>query len=154
MAKKEETKKQSQVVEEMTSDNVMENIRNKNLMKQENVQKALDKIKEQEDKHQQELIQNMICCAQYRNAKTLIQLRSRRREEKITKETLTKTTALLNEVCEGKITPIEYDKKCREIRSDARKATSESNQQESTEIKELRNSFVGNYAWRADYEWD
>lgn len=154
MAKKDETKKGAPQIEEATSENIMEQIRSNNLMKEANVVAALENIKKEEDEQQQREAQNMICKAKYRNAKTLIQLRTRRREEKITKETLTKTTNLLNEVLAGKITPTEYSDRCREIRREADKATRESNEEERKNMEELRKSFVGGYAWCAEWEWN
>lgn len=154
MAKKDETKKAAPQIEEATSENIMEQIRSNNLMKEANVVAALENIKKEEDEQQQREAQSMICKAKYRNAKTLIQLRTRRREEKITKETLTKTTNLLNEVLAGKITPTEYNDRCREIRREADKATRESNEEEKKNMDELRKSFIGNYAWSAEWEWN
>lgn len=150
-----ETKKpenEAKNLPEMTEENVMENIKNGNLLKDENVQKALDDIKKREDEQQVREATNMIMCAKYINTKELINLRARRREDRITKETLKKCTDLLNEVLDGKVTPVEYKDKKSEILKDKEKKFRESSDKYDEEMRELRNSLTGEYRYMA--EWD
>lgn len=137
---------------ELNEENVQDEVRNGNLLKDKNVQAALEKIQKEEDEHQVNEAQNMIMCAKYINTKELFQTRARRREAKITKETLAKCTEVLNDVLAGKVTPTEYRDKKREIMKKKEEEFRESNKQLDADLKELRNSFTGRYEYRA--EWD
>lgn len=137
---------------ELNEENVQDEVRNGNLLKDKNVQAALEKIQKEEDEHQVNEAQNMIMCAKYINTKELFQTRARRREAKITKETLAKCTEVLNDVLAGKVTPIEYRDKKREIMKKKEEEFRESDKQLRTDLEELRNSFTGRYQYQA--EWD
>lgn len=137
---------------ELNEENVQDEVRNGNLLKDKNVQAALEKIQKEEDEHQVNEAQNMIMCAKYINTKELFQTRARRREAKITKETLAKCTEVLNDVLAGKVTPTEYRDKKREIMKKKEEEFRESNKQLDADLKELRNSFTGRYQYQA--EWD
>lgn len=149
--KKAEEAKTTAVVE-LTEENVQDEIRNGNLLKDKNVQAALEKIAKEEDEHQVAEAQNMIMCAKYLNTKELINTRARRREAKINKEALTECTKVLQEVLDGKLTPVEYRTKKREIMKKKDDAYRESDKTLQKDLDELRNSFTGNYSFRA--EWD
>ena len=145
-----ETKKQASEVVVATEENVMEQIKNGNLLKESNVKAALEEIEKRKDEKQKQEAINMICVAKYQNSKALLELRARRREEKNTKELLTETKNILDEVLGGKITPTNYGKKRQELREDFRKKNRESDTQLSEEMQELRESFEG----RWQYSWD
>ena len=134
----------------VTEENVLDQIKNGNLMKEANVKAAIDEIEKKKDERQKNEAMNMICAAKYSNSKALLELRARRREEKNTKEYLTKTKELLDSVLAGKITPTEYNKKRDELREEFRKKNRESDSQLTEEMQELRNSFEG----RWQYWWD
>ena len=145
-----ETKKAAGNEVAVTEENVLDQIKNGNLMKETNVKAAIDEIEKQKDEKQKNEAMNMICAAKYSNSKALLELRARRREEKSTKEYLTKTKELLDSVLAGKITPTEYRKQRDDLREEFRKKNRESDNQLTEEIQELRNSFEG----RWQYWWD
>lgn len=134
----------------VTEENVLDQIKNGNLMKEANVKAAIDEIEKRKDEKQKNEAINMICTAKYSNSKALLELRARRREEKNTKEYLTKTKELLDNVLAGKITPTEHKKQRDDLREEFRKKNRESDNQLTEEMQELRNSFEG----RWQYWWD
>lgn len=145
-----ETKKAAGNEVAVTEENVLDQIKNGNLMKEANVKAAIDEIEKQKDERQKNEAMNMICTAKYSNSKALLELRARRREEKNTKEYLTKTKELLDRVLTGKITPTEHKKQRDDLREEFRKKNRESDNQLTEEMQELRNSFEG----RWQYWWD
>ena len=145
-----ETKKAASNEVAVTEENVLDQIKNGNLMKEANVKAAIDEIEKQKDEKQKNEAMNMICTAKYSNGKALLELRARRREEKNTKEYLTKTKELLDSVLAGKITPTEHKKHRDDLREEFRKKNRESDNQLTEEMQELRNSFEG----RWQYWWD
>lgn len=145
-----ETKKPASAAVAVTEDNVMEQIKNGNILAEANVKAAIEEIQKQKDEKQKKEAMDMICRAKYLNNKALLELRARRREEKNNKEYLTETKNILDEVLGGKITPIEYKKKCDNLREEFRKKNRESDNQLSEEMQELRESFEG----RWQYWWD
>lgn len=145
-----ETKKPASNAVAVTEDNVMEQIKNGNLLKEANVKAAIEEIEKQKDEKQKKEAMDMICTAKYQNSKALLELRARRREEKNNKEFLTATKELLDEVLGGKITPTDYKKKRDDLREEFRKKNRESDKQLSEEMQELRESFEG----RWQYWWD
>lgn len=148
MAKKtEETKVTGTVVNE---DNVLDSIKNGNKMPEGLTKEVMDNIaKEERDKKSSELKQTILK-ASYWNKKELLQLRSRRREEKITKEALSRSKEALDKLCGGEITPTEYNKLLDESNQTKRKAVADSNNVLKEELAELKNSLAGNYVW----DWD
>lgn len=145
-----ETKKPASAAVAVTEENVMEQIKNGNILAEANVKAAIEEIQKQKDEKQKKEAMDMICRAKYLNNKALLELRARRREEKNNKEYLTATKNILDEVLGGKITPTEYKKKCDDIREEFRKKNRESDSQLSEEMQELRESFEG----RWQYWWD
>lgn len=145
-----ETKKPASTAVAVTEDNVMEQIKNGNILAEANVKAAIEEIQKQKDEKQKKEAMDMICRAKYLNNKALLELRARRREEKNNKEYLTETKNILDEVLGGKITPTEYKKKCDDLREEFRKKNRESDNQLREEMQELRESFEG----RWQYWWD
>lgn len=145
-----ETKKPASIAVAVTEDNVMEQIKNGNILAEANVKAAIEEIQKQKDEKQKKEAMDMICRAKYLNNKALLELRTRRREEKNNKEYLTETKNILDEVLGGKITPTEYKKKCDDLREEFRKKNRESDNQLCEEMHELRESFEG----RWQYWWD
>lgn len=144
-----ETKKAATEVA-TTEDNVMEQIKSGNMLKESNVQAAIAEIEKQKDEKQKKDAMDMICVAKYNNIKALLELRARRREEKATKAYLSETKKVLDEALAGKITPTDYKKKRSELKETCRKEQRESNRILDEELTELKNSFEGRYS----YWWD
>lgn len=144
-----ETKKAATEVA-TTEDNVMEQIKSGNMLKESNVQAAIAEIEKQKDEKQKKDAMDMICVAKYNNIKALLELRARRREEKATKAYLSETKKILDDALAGKITPTDYKKKRSELKETCRKEQRESNRILDEELTELQNSFEGRYS----YWWD
>lgn len=144
-----ETKKAATEVA-TTEDNVMEQIKNGNMLKESNVQAAIAEIEKQKDEKQKKDAMDMICVAKYNNIKALLELRARRREEKATKAYLSETKKILDDALAGKITPTDYKKKRSELKETCRKEQRDSNRILDEELTELQNSFEGRYS----YWWD
>lgn len=144
-----ETKKAATEVA-TTEDNVMEQIKSGNMLKESNVQAAIAEIEKQKDEKQKKDAMDMICVAKYNNIKALLELRARRREEKATKAYLSETKKVLDDALAGKITPTDYKKKRSELKETCRKEQSDSNRILDEELTELQNSFEGRYS----YWWD
>lgn len=148
MAKKTEETKVTGIV--INEDNVLDSIKNGNKMPEGLAKEVMDNIaKEERDKKSSELKQTILK-ASYWNKKELLQLRSRRREEKITKEALSRSKEALDKLCGGEITPTEYNKLLDESNQAKRKAVADSNNVFKEELAELKNSLAGNYVW----DWD
>ena len=153
MAKNEKKVEETKTnVPALSEDNVMDRIKDQNRLSDENVKAALEKIKKDKDDRKVKETTNMIMCAEYNTEKELINLRARRRESNITKETLKKNDDILEEVLAGKITPSEYREKKREISKEKDKKFSESREQYDKEMCELRNSYTGEFSYMS--EWD
>lgn len=144
-----------------TNDNIMEEIRNKNIGEASMVKVAQQQLKDEQDKRLIEDKKRKISEAMYINAKARLMLRARRREEAATKDYLTKTKELLDEltgtvdekgetVKEPTLTIFQYEDKRREITKEKDKAFAESDRQFREELKELRYQFPNYYS----YEWD
>lgn len=144
-----------------TNDNIMDEIRNKNIGEASMVKVAQQQLKDEQDKRLIEDKKRKISEAMYINAKARLMLRARRREEAATKEYLTKTKELLDEltgtvdekgetVKEPTLTIFQYEDKRREITKEKDKAFAESDRQFREEMKELRYQFPSYYC----YEWD
>lgn len=133
-----------------TVDNVMDEIRNGNLMSDLINEKAEKEIKDEEEARKVRVLKEAKMKSRYLNRKALLNLRARRREEKATKAYLEKTQELMNDLSGGKITPTEYDTKISEAFGESRKAIRESNDQLNKEKEELRNGCGSYWCW----DWD
>lgn len=146
-----ETKKQGQGVELPNDENVMTDIREKNLLKADNITKALKSIEDEIDEKQQKEAKVAILCATYQNNKGLIKLRSRRREEKSTKKLLVKSKELLDDLLAKKLTVKEYNEKRTEMKDEFNKENIENDKIYSSELDELRANFDISFRWDWDY---
>ena len=111
---------------ETSEENVLDVIKKGNLLQEKNVADALAEIEKETNDKKKEDAKSMILQSQYNNLKALLQLRSRRREEKATKEYLTKTKELLDSALAGKITPAEHKVKKDELKQEMRKQCADS----------------------------
>ena len=147
---KENKKQETATVTATSEENVMDVIKTGNLLKESNVAAALAEIEKEKDEKQKQEAKEMICIAQYNNLKALLQLRARRREERATKEFLSKTKEVLDQVLAGKLTPNEYKAKKNELEEQKRKACADSDTEFRKESLELQSSYEGKYR----YYWD
>ena len=147
-----EVKKQGQGVELPTNDeNVMTNIRERNLLKEDNIAKAIEEIENDNDEKQQREAKAAILCATYQNNKSLIKLRSRRREEKATKNLLVESKELLDGLIAKKFTVKEYNEKRVELKRKFHEENAKNDNIYSNELDELRANFGNNFRWDWDY---
>lgn len=148
-------------VENPVEDKTMDEIRSKNIGEASLTVLANQQIKDEQNKRLVEDKKRKILEAQYVNMKARLMLRARRREEKATKEYLTETKDLLDQltgviddngkvVSEPTLTIFQYEEKRREIRKKKDDAFRESSKQFDEEMKELRYQYP-NY-W--SYDWD
>lgn len=134
----------------MNEENVIDAIKNGNKMPDGLADEVQKEIAEEEKNKKKSILKEKILKASYWNKKELLQLRQRRREEKATKEALTRSKEFLDDLAGGKLTPTEYEEKLKESQDQKRKAVEESNQTYRKELRELQNSLEGDYVW----DWD
>lgn len=149
MAKKENEKKGGEVMNS-TEDNVMEVIRKGNLIDEEVIKLGDEKDNKEEQERKIRAYRQAKNKAKYQNFKALLQLRARRREEKVTKEWLTKTKELFDDLCAGKITPAEYEELRTEAAKTRNKNMDEARKELEKEVRELRDQFPGYWC----YDWE
>ena len=133
------------------------------------VEKAVSEIDEDKERKKVQEIKSAIGVATYQNVKTRAELRARRREDDITKEKLDGTKNLLErligfetEIVNGRLvptktkckepvlTPVEYKEEKEKLNNEIREKIRESNNKLDKDLRELRDSYEGRYA----YWWD
>lgn len=140
---------QNPTVENNETD-VVEEIKSQNLMRAENVTKALEKIQKDKDEQQQRELIDAIQQTEYTNKKKRLDLRKRRAEEKITKESLTKSKQILDDLCAGKLTKVEAEEATKTAKNEEYEAFKAINKEFDKHYRELRTLYPG--YWR--YDWD
>lgn len=147
--------KKEKVQEQQTPDveNVMDIVRKGNLIDEEVIKLGDEKDDQEATERKVRAYREAKNQAKYSNLKDLLTLRARRREEKITKDKLTASKELFDDLCAGKITPNEYEAKRKESQKDIKKRFDESNNQLQKEIEELKEQFNGYWIWSWDREW-
>lgn len=164
-----EKKDKTQEVEETVSNS----IRTGNEITDKAIEDALAEIdKEKNDKKKREA-KRQLCIATYVNRKTVLQLQQRRREDKITKEKLDASKSLLERLlgveCEIKdgeciptkkkidaklrITPTEHETETKKMEEEFSKKRAESDKEFETGMRELRNSYEGEYRHYVECYW-
>lgn len=149
MAKTEnkKTEVKNTVVDET---NVLDTIKNGNKMPDGLADEVKKEIAEEEKNKKKSILKEKIMKAGYWNKKELLQLRQRRREEKATKEALTRSKEQLDKLASGEITPTEYEDLLKKSQQEKTKAIQDSNEEYRKELRELQNSLEGDYVW----DWD
>lgn len=153
------------VVNMVTEDNVMDQIKKGNLMPTTLHEKVQKEMAEEKEEQQKIKLKRAIGKATYEQKRTLLQLRARRREDNITKEKLTRASELLDKltgICSkpgdncGKqldekelITPVQYKDELQKLEEEISKKINDSNKQLNDELRELNDSEVGYYR----YSW-
>lgn len=147
--------KKEKVQEQQTPDveNVMDIVRKGNLIDEEVIKLGDEKDDQEATERKVRAYREAKNQAKYSNLKDLLTLRARRREEKITKDKLTASKELFDDLCAGKITPNEYEAKRKESQKEIKKRFDESNNQLQKEIEELKEQFNGYWIWSWDREW-
>lgn len=145
MAKEKETK-----TTEVTAENVVEQIKSGNKFEAEITEEALNQIKKDEKDQKVNTLKRAINKTDYDEKKCLLLLRKNRALEKPMKERLKALDDAIKELKTGKVTPIEYNKKCEEIRKNHKKAVSDINEEYDELTRELRTKYPSYWG----YDWD
>lgn len=145
MAKEKETK-----TTEVTAENVVEQIKSGNKFEAEITEEALNQIKKDEKDQKVNTLKRAINKTDYDEKKCLLLLRKNRALEKPMKERLKALDDAIKELKTGKVTPIEYNKKCEEIRKNHKKAVSDINEEYDELMRELRTKYPSYWG----YDWD
>lgn len=137
----------------LSEENVLDVIKKGNLIDEEVIKLGDEKDSKEEMERKVSEYRKAKNKAKYRNYKALLELRARRREEKITKEELAESKTNFDDLCAGKITPSEYEEKLRASAKKRVKAMQESNDQLSNELRELKSQFPGYWCWEWEDRW-
>lgn len=169
MAEKKDEKKTQEVKE-----GVEGAIRTGNQVTDKAITDALAEIEKEKDDKKKRIAKKQLCIATYVNRKTLLQLQQRRREDDITKEKLNATKSLLERLlgveCEIKdgecvpnpkkkidaklvLTPTEHEAETKKMEEEFSKKIRESDKQFEDAMKELRNSYEGDYRHYVECYW-
>lgn len=159
MAKQNQKQEVAKKVE-LTAENVMDQIRSKNIGDQSINEQANKLLKDEQNERKVHETKRAIAKAQYTNLKALLMLRKQRLEEKAIKEYLNETKSYLdefagytndkNEFVNPTITVAEYEDKIAEAKKKKRDAFREAQKKYDIEYRELRNQYPEYWA----YEWD
>lgn len=168
MAEKKDAKT-AEVKEESTKDA----IRTGNEITDKAIEDALTEINKEKDDKKKREAKRQLCIATYVNRKTLLQLQQRRREDKLTKEKLEASKSLLERLlgveCEIKdgeciptkkkidaklrLTPTEHETETKKMEEEFSKKRAESDKEFDTAMRELRNSYEGEYRHYVECYW-
>lgn len=135
---------------EVTSENVLEQLRAKNCVNQTAVDAAMAEIDKENDEKLKREAKNAIKESQYTNMKELLELRKRRNEEKATKKCLEASKESLDKMLAGEITPIEYREEKKKFLREKNEAFRTIEQDHSKALRELQDAYPGYWS----YEWD
>lgn len=159
MAKQNQKQEVAKKVE-LTAENVMDQIRSKNIGDQSINEQANKLLKDEQNERKVRETKRAIAKAQYTNLKALLMLRKQRLEEKAIKEYLNETKSYLdefagytndkNEFVNPTITVAEYEDKIAEAKKKKRDAFREAQKKYDIEYRELRNQYPEYW----EYEWD
>lgn len=165
--------KEEKKVQETTEMNVSDAIRTGNQITDKALTEALAEIEQEKDDKKKRIAKRQLCIATYVNRKTVLQVQQRSREEEITKDKLKATKRLLERLlgveCEIKngecvptkkkidakeiLTPTEHETETKKMEEEFSKRISESNKKYDTDMRELRNSYEGEYRHYVEGYW-
>lgn len=137
----------------LSEENVIDVIKKGNLIDEEVIKVGDEKDSKEELDRKVNEYRRAKNKAKYRNYKALLELRARRREEKITKEELSESKTNFDDLCAGKITPNEYEEKLRASAKKRKEAIQKSNEQLDSEMEELRAQFPGYWCYDWNRDW-
>ncbi len=150
MAKdKKETKPAAEAAE---SKDIVDQIKDENKFEDENVKAAKEQIQKEKDEKKRNELMNIMQMADYVNKRELLELRKRRKEEAATKDALTESKKLLDDIMTGKLTPTEYKKKLKEVDKKKGETFDQIERENNEHIKELRDNYPTYYSFEWEYE--
>ena len=140
-------------VNTVNEENIVDQIRNKNLQSSETVQAAMEELKKEKDAQKKREAMHAIKKHEYKNLRALLELRKRRAEDKATKEYLSATKETLDKFLAGELTPTEADEKDKKDTESKQKAFGEIDKDFSKQIKELQDCYPGYWSYTWDRMW-
>lgn len=152
MAKNEKNAAKAATKAEVTVENIEEQIKSDNKMEDSIVAQAeADLQKEKDDKKKNEMKEALVM-AEFINKREVLQLKRRRDEEKVTKETLNATKENLDKLKAGELTPRQYDAALMEVSKKRRDEFNKIDEKYRNLIVELKNNFPNYYSVDWEYE--
>ena len=169
MAEKKNETKTPEVQESTTG-----SIRTGNQITDKAIEDALAEINKEKDDKKKREAKRQLCIATYVNRKTLLQLQQRRREDDLTKEKLDASKSLLErllgvecEIKDGecipnlkkkidpnlKLTPTQHEIETKKMEEEFSKKRTESDKEFEIGMRELRNSYEGEYRHYVECYW-
>lgn len=159
---KDKTVAVATATKEVNEENVMDAIRSKNIAPTDLAKEIEDDIAKENKEKAKSKLKSAIMNAQYETYKSLLYLKKRRREAKITKESLEAKALLLARLTgktrDGKdvdakerITPVEYKDLSDKQRNEDQNKMSESEEISNKELRELNDTDCGQY--RNSWYW-
>lgn len=137
---------------EVTVENIEEQITSSNKMEDSIVAQAeADLQKEKDDKKKCEMKEALVM-AEFINKREVLQLKRRRDEEKVTKDTLNATKENLDKLKSGELTPKQYDAAMLEVSKKRRDEFNKIDDKYRNLIVELKNNFPSYYSVDWEYE--
>ena len=167
--KKEETKAPIAAEE-----NARDAVRTGNEITDKAIQDAMAEIDKEKDDKKKRMAKKQLCIGTYVNRKTVYQLQQRRREDDITKEKLNASKVLLERLlgyeCDikdgecipnlkkpidkkNRLTPTEHEAETKKMEEEFKKKISESDKKYESDMRELRNSYEGEYRHYVECYW-
>lgn len=142
--------KAAQTPVEVTSENVLDQLRAKNCVNQAAVDAAMKEIEKENDEKLKHEAKYAIKESQYTNMKELLELRKRRNEEKATKKCLEASRETLDKMLTGELTPNEYREEKKRFLREKQEEFRTIEQDHSKALRELKDAYPGYWS----YEWD
>lgn len=146
-----EVKNEQNAQVETSIENIEEQIKAGNKFNEELAKKAAEKNAEDEEKRKVAELAQQQSIADWVNKRELLDLKKRRKEDRATKECLTKTKELLDDLNNGKLTVLEYKNKIKGVYRDKFKTFDEIDKWFNDLVSELRNCYVG---WESNWEYN
>lgn len=132
---------------EVTTENVVEQLKAGNKFEEDVTNEAINQLKKEKKDRQVNELKRAINRASYDEKKCLISLRKGRAVEKLSKERLKNLDVCIDELKNGKLTPVEYEKKTDAVKEEHRKKMAELDKEYEEYYRELRNAFPSFWGW-------
>ena len=157
-----------------TEGGVVDTIRTGNQITDKAIEDALSDINKEKDDKKKREAKKQLCIATYVNRKTLLQHKKNDREKEIGKEKLNKSKELLERLlgvecdikdgecvpnmkkkipADRRLTPTEHEAETKKMEEEFAKKISESDKKYNNDMRELRNSYEGEYRHYVECYW-
>ena len=136
----------------ITVENIKEQIESENKMEDAIVAEAEKELQKEKDDKKKGEMKKALVMAEYINKREVLQLRKRRAEEKITKETLTATKDNLDKLRKGELTPSSFTAALYDLSKQRRDEFNKVDEEYRKLVGELNNNFPSYYSPEWEYE--